>query len=398
MAMHFADERGVALPMAVMSLALLVPLMLAFASLSVSEPIIAANQLRATQARTLADSGLQYALWALSRPTSPGGLPFPLSAPPLDGRTFITVGVTGGFTVQVAAHEGGDPQARTITAVGWAPAPGPFGMRAHRQIVADAVAVPHPGARAPCALCVRGALDVRGNVAIDGTNRDPACGNDTKFGAFTTDATTVGGPAVLSGGAGGSAEQQPADAFDAVKLSPAALDALRAIALRSGTYYGPGFPNGGLASDGGTTWQGRIVFDAANPLPDGVVFIDTTDGGSLDTGGAITSLAGARLDAVAATDGIFRGWIIVNGSLEITAGLHLRGLVYAVDTLSYRATGEGSIEGLAVALNVGDTPTRIEAAAGGGMRITFDCRHAGGEGLVPHGFALIPGTYREERD
>ena len=69
------DERGVALPMALMSLALLTTLMLALASLSRTEPVIAANHLRGSQARTLAESGIEYALWALSNPDHPGGVP-----------------------------------------------------------------------------------------------------------------------------------------------------------------------------------------------------------------------------------------------------------------------------------------------------------------------------------
>jgi hypothetical protein len=32
------------------------------------------------------------------------------------------------------------------------------------------------------------------------------------------------------------------------------------------------------------------------------------------------------------------------------------------------------------------------------MSITFDCGLAAGAGLVPQGFVLIPGTYREEPD
>jgi hypothetical protein len=30
--------------------------------------------------------------------------------------------------------------------------------------------------------------------------------------------------------------------------------------------------------------------------------------------------------------------------------------------------------------------------------VTFDCGAVGAAGLVPHGFALVPGSYREERD
>lgn len=401
------DEQGVALPMALMSLALLSTLLLAFASLSLTEPLIAANHLRGTQARTLAESGVEYALWALSNPDHPAGLPSPLPdvvASPFDGRTFVALGLTGGFTVTVARHTGGDPNRRTVSAVGWSPTNSMIDTRpkAHRKVVLDVVTVPDLAARAPCALCVRGALTAAGSVTIDGTNRDPACGDDTKYGAFSGATTTVTGPVALSGGAGASAEHQPAAAFEALTLSPAALEALKTLAWRNGTYYGPGFPQGGTVSDGGATWSGHVVFDASNPVPDGVVFVDTTDGGIVgsDPAGGAT-LAAARLEAGAfpARDGVFRGWIVVNGSLEIAAGLHMRGLVYAVDALTYQATGVGRIEGLAISLNVREaSASTLEAAGEGGLAVQFDCGHATAAGLVPRGFRPIPGTYREDSD
>lgn len=393
--------------MALMSLALLSTLLLALASLSRTEPLIATNHLRSSQARTLAESGVEYAIWALSNPDHPAGLPAPLpdSAPaPFDGRTFVPLGLTGGFVVTVTDHAGGDPQRRTVNAVGWTPTNSltDTRARAHRSVSVDVVAVPVLGARAPCALCVRGALTLTGNVTIDGTNRNPACGEDTKYGAFTGDTTTVTGPVALSGGAGAGAQHQAAAAFDAVTLSPAALDALKTIAWRNGTYYGPGFPRGGSISDGAATWSGRIVFDASNPLPDGVVFIDTTDGGNVgsEPDDPVT-LASARLDsgAFGAGDGVFRGWIVVNGSLDIAAGLHVQGLVYALDALTYQATGAGRIEGLAVSLNVRHaSASTLEVGGGGELAVQFDCGHATAAGLVPPGFRPIAGTYRENSD
>jgi hypothetical protein len=399
MASPLLEQRGVALPLALVGLALLAPLMLAFAALCVSEPIIAGNQVRTSQARTLAESGLEYALWALSNPTEPGGLS-PAAAPapaPFDGRTNVRPGATGGFTVSVASHAGGDPQVRTITAVGRVPGPG---GEAHRRVVADVVRVPPLGARARCALCVRGSLHVAGDVAIDGTNRDPACGGDDKFGTLTGGTTTLGGAATVRGGAGATAPPAPAAELDALTLSPAALDTLRAIALRRGTYYGPGFARGGLVSDGGASWDGRIVFDAAHPLPDGVVFIDTTDGRALEPGTTPGTLATARLDAgaTASPDGRFTGWIVVNGSLEIAGGLGIRGLVYAAATLTYRGPGAGTLEGLAIAQGAHPASAHVEPAPGGRLGITFDCGHASGRGLVPRGFVVVPGTYREEHD
>jgi hypothetical protein len=239
-------------------------------------------------------------------------------------------------------------------------------------------------------------------VAIDGTNHDPACGGDTKYATLTGDVTTLVGPVGRSGGAGAGAQQQAAPAFDAVTLSPAALDALKTMAWRNGTYYGPGFPRGGTVSDGGSTWSGRIVFDTANPLPDGVVFVDTTDGRNVSSDPAgLATLASARFEAgaLAAPDGVFRGWIVVNGALDIAAGLRMRGLVYAVDALTYQTSDAGRIEGLAVSLNVREgSGSRLEAAAGGELAVHFDCGHAAAGGLVPHGFRPIPGMYREGRD
>jgi len=208
------------------------------------------------------------------------------------------------------------------------------------------------------------------------------------------------GAATLSGGGGASGQQQPADVFEPVTLSAAALEALRTLAWRHGTYYGPGFPRGGTVSDGGTTWPGRVTFDAANPMPDGVIFVDTTDGRDVVAGGS-ASLAEARFDAGAfgARAEGFRGWIIVNGSIEIAAGLNVRGLVYAVDALTYQASDPSRIEGLAISLNVrGAASSRIEAAGAADVAIRFDCGHAAAPGLVPHGFLPIPGTYREDDD
>ena len=72
------NERGVALPLAMLTLALLATLTIAFVALSKSEPVISGNHQRVTEARALAESGLERALWALSSSI----IPSPLVAPP----------------------------------------------------------------------------------------------------------------------------------------------------------------------------------------------------------------------------------------------------------------------------------------------------------------------------
>lgn len=393
--------------MALITLALLSTLMIAFASLARIEPVVAANHLRASQARTLAESGIALGLWALAHPLAPGGIPESLpgeaAATPFDGRTFVAL-AAGGFTVRVTNDAGGDRHRRTITAVGWVPtnSEADHRPRAHRQIILDVARVPRLAQLAPCALCVQGALDLAGSVTIDGHDTDRGCGEDARFGAFTRDTTTLTGPVRLAGGAGPGASNQPATAFDAITLTPAALDALKTLAWRNGTYFGPGYPHGGRVSDGSRTWSGRIVFDAAGPVADGVVFVDTMDGApvALRDASAAATLASAQLDAtaLAARGGVFRGWLVVNGSLELTGGASVQGTLYAVDRLAVTATRESRIEGLAIALNTSETvASRIEAT-GGTLTLAFDCTHASAADRIPTGFAPIPGTHREDSD
>src|SRR4051812_10638147 len=147
------NERGVALPMALITLVLLTTLMLAFAVLSQTEPVIAANQLRVSQARAQAESGFEYAVWALSAgnvAAPPAGAianPMPSSpAPaPFNGGTFKLVGNTGGFLVTVINDPAGDPDTRQITSIGWTPTNDPVNTstKAHRMIQAKVVGIPN---------------------------------------------------------------------------------------------------------------------------------------------------------------------------------------------------------------------------------------------------------------
>src|SRR5262249_54263648 len=120
------SERGAALPLAVLALALLSSLILGLSVMSATEPTIAANQLRSAQARALAGAGIEQALWALANPDAPGGLadPLPVTVPaPYDGSRLISLaagGVTfGGFRVVVTA--GAARNERNVLSVGWTP-------------------------------------------------------------------------------------------------------------------------------------------------------------------------------------------------------------------------------------------------------------------------------------
>jgi Tfp pilus assembly protein PilX len=75
------DQQGIALPMALLTLLILSTLAIAFAVLATSEPLIATNQKMVAQARAVAESGLERAIWALNNPANANGLAAPLPTP-----------------------------------------------------------------------------------------------------------------------------------------------------------------------------------------------------------------------------------------------------------------------------------------------------------------------------
>jgi len=357
----FTDQRGVALPMALLTLLLLTTLMIAFAALAQTEPIIAANQLRTAQARSLAESGMEQAIWALTNGNNGSGAantipnPMVLTPPgaanspalaPWDGNTFISAGSAGGFLVTVRNDQSGanDPNVREITAIGWTPTNNPAvtTTKAHRQVFVRAQVLPPIWKNAPCALCVNGDLSVGGHSQVNGTNTDPTCGGNNKYGAYTATATTMSGSASITGGAGGVDQNVGSAAFANFTYSNSALDQLKKMAKMNGTYFGPGYPNGGFNNDGSTSWSGSLSFNSGYTIGNGVVFVDTTDGVDLAPGGTNTNTlanvsvhgnpftgtppTGSTLPNVPTSPGAFSGVFIVNGSLAISGNMTLNGV------------------------------------------------------------------------
>src|SRR5947208_11014843 len=90
-------QRGVALPMALMCLLILSALIIAFSMMAASEPLLANNQLQVAQARAVAESGVEKAVWALNNPGNANGIPTPLvTVPaPYDGSAAVAVMMNG---------------------------------------------------------------------------------------------------------------------------------------------------------------------------------------------------------------------------------------------------------------------------------------------------------------
>ncbi|MBI4637080.1 MAG: hypothetical protein HY727_12090 [Candidatus Rokubacteria bacterium] len=403
------DQRGVALPMAMIALLLLTSLLVAFAALSATEPLIANNHLRSAQARALAEAGLERAIWALSigknAPGTSGSIALPApgvtAAAPYDGSTLITVvsaaGTTiGGYTLRIV---GVDKESASVTSTGFTPNNDPNDTRtkAMKQITATVYTFPDLAINAPCALCVNGDLMVSGNSDID-SRSDGSCGS--KNGTYTSGVTTVdSSSAAVHGLDGNNVKNEigvpggatsdivvgaPTSDFNNFKFSDRDLNQLKEVAKKNGTYY-----------------QGSVTFNAGNYIPNGIVFIDTLSGNNIPTDPTqqnTSDFASVTIHGNHSAD-MTAGWtgmIVSNGTINISGNVKLNGLIYAVNDLSYTGTGTGYVEGLVISQNIRDTvASSIDANSGGNASIAFNCAKAKGGGATPSGYMLLAGTYKE---
>jgi hypothetical protein len=380
--------------MAMLALVLLSALIIAFSMLASSEPVIANNQLQVAQARAVAESGVERAIWALNNPADANGIPNPLVTPaaPYDGTTTTAVmqnGVqVGVFTVSVT--NGAVANERVIVATGWVPSDTATN-RVKQKIQVSVLQFLFSGFPPPAALTVEGEISIGGNTLID-SRADTTCGN--KAGTYSQGFTTVGGSGDVYGADGNNThnqatdvvQNQPDSSFAQYTLSNTDLNQLKKLAQANGTYY-----------------QGSVTFDASNQLNNGVVFVDTVSGSNIDVGGANTTASSdfasvtIHGNAPSSADGIFHGILIVNGSLSISGNFQMYGLVYATNDFSYTGTGTGQIVGAVLSRNIRDTSsTTVDTNTGGNATIIYNCNYAKtGGGQANPGFLPEKGTYRE---
>ncbi len=418
------DQRGIALPMALLALLILSTLVIAFSLLATSEPLIATNQKMVAQARAITESGLERAIWALNNPADPNGLPTSLATvpAPYDGSAPIPISLNGTQIGVVFVTVKGpiqdptlNPNERTVSAVGWVPTNTGSGPIAHQKIQATVSQFLFKGSPPPASLTVAGEINVGGNSNID-SRGDTSCG--AKDGTWSQGSTAYGGSGAVYGADGNNTNNQtvsgltsssppidirqsvPATAFDPYTLKNADLNSLKALAQANGTYY----------SGSSVT---SLTFNSGHQLPNGIIFIDTVSGQNIDatapvgtncllggTGCTATSdFANVAIHggAEANASGIFSGMIIVAGSLAISGNFHMHGLVYVVNDLTYTGTGNGEIDGAVFSRNIRDTSsTSIDTNTGGNAAINYNCgyvKNPGGQ--MPQGFTVEPGTYKE---
>ena len=388
-------QRGVALPMALICLLILSALIVAFSMMAASEPVLANNQLQVAQARAVAESGVERAIWALNNPANLlNGIPNPLvtAAPPYNGTIAIPVMINGAqvgvFTVAVT--NGANSYERNIVATGWTPTNIGTGPKVKQKIQVTVYQTRF--LNPPSALTVRGEIGVGGNALID-SRSDTSCGN--KAGTFSKGITDVGGSADIYGADGNNVhnqdgsdmiQNQPDATFNQYTYSNDELNALKTLARKNGTYY-----------------QGTVAFNSSNRMPNGIIYVDTVSGNNIDANGANTTstsdFASVDIDGNAPLDGsnILSGMLIVAGSLTIHGNFKMNGMVYILNDFTYLGTGNGQIVGAVMSQNIRDTSaTSIDTDTSGNSTIIWNCGYAKtGGGQLPQTFTIESGTYKE---
>lgn len=375
------DQRGVALPIAMLVLVVLMALTFAFSTLATTEGVVGRNHSMAQQGRAFAESGVERAIWALnnSQVTFTGS-----TADQADyrGENFLRVSANGGFRLTIT--EATSIQ-RNVTAVGWAP-DDTGQLRAVKKIQATATKLVWGTVAPPGALSVKGNLDVGGNATIDARSNHCA-GSTPQGGSVSTGVTTLNTgqgdnaniygygddtPNQLGDYPQGPTNTVPTMAWDDLQL-------LKSLAMAAGTYY-----------------QGPTEFNNSNRLPSqgGIVFVDTTTGNDLTTGPPATPTS--EMGNVTVTGNqTWSGWIIAIGDVTVTGTVNLTGSIYTRNDFVFN--GNGQIRGAVTAENTLLTvQSSIDSSAGGSSTILYDCSAAQtGGGTVTSKWLVKLGTFRE---
>ena len=248
---------------------------------------------------------------------------------------------------------------------------------------------------------MRGELRAGGTLRVD-SRTDQSCG--PKVGTLARGETSLEGasrtsaaPAATGPRATGSPTRRedsslppPADivknasgaVFDGFSLSDADLSALRAFAKARGTYL-----------------QGAVRFGAGNRMPDGLIFVDTISGemSAADTSPhPISPPWPSTPGAPADPSGVWRGWLIVNGSLAVDGDVRLRGFVYAQSTLALGRREPPTLGRAGEPKHPGLPGAGIDTGPAADLSIVYNCRDAlTGGGKIPGRWSVKGGSYRE---
>ena len=390
-----SDERGMALPMTMIVLTLITTLALAFLALAATEPVIANNHMMSAQARAMAESGIERALWALSSGTVPEPMVNAVADAPYNGdaANFIAVNNTGGFTVRI--ENGPGTNERTIIAVGYVPTtttagyvPNATNYVARKEI--RLTATKFKKLDPPCAICaggeqppgaytdirIGGAAEVRASAETGAS----FCGDAPlpQAAAISQGSVSMNGSPDLTAPPGGQAAiQDGGSALTGMIFSDAEMAMLRDMAKATGTYL-----------------QGSQSF--SSPPPNGIVFIDTPSGNPFNQNSPSSDII--NVDIHGNWSQTWSGWLIVAGSVQISGNVSMTGLLYAQNDVILRGTGNSGFTGAVISTNRMDTlSSRVADGEDiGNAPITYSCPAVrDGGGTITQKWFTKPGTFRE---
>ncbi len=404
-----SNERGIAMPMALIVMMILVSLMAAFAVLATSEPEIAGNQAASAQARALAESGVERVLWALTTgettPTAAGvivldanyNLPNPLPAP-YDGATEVALGV-GSFKVTVA--NGAQINEKLVTAVGFVPnAAHPMAVKKVQTVVTRLKWI-----NPRCGLCAGGEeppgmltnVKVGGSATVNATaTAQGSGGSAVGAGAYCAGVT----PAAAVGSTGTVSMSGSPNLYAPGPLPPPAPTTLTGVAA---TLSASSVPGSMILTDSdmatlksmakmkGLYVRGTPTWDF--PPTNGLIFVDTADGSVLTKDTATSLIPTVSIHG----NGTWSGWLIVAGNVDISGNDAMTGLIYAQNDVTLHGSGTGGFTGAVISTNrVNTTSTNIDAQDVGNAPIVYNCPAVrDGGGLLSQNWFIKPGTYRE---
>ena len=375
--MKTMNQRGIAMPAALIGLVVLTSLMVAFTLLAQSEPDIANNHMMSARARAFAEAGIERALWAMNN-VAVSALSDPLAAsnPPYDGNTYFWVEQVGGVNVgeykvtiaqccidPVTGLLVVDPSKATITSVGYAPDHNNPRAIKKVSITSTRFKFGGPSGTPPCAMCVGGEVppgmtaqtQIGGGAMVNGSDvsGSPAatyCAGQVPTAAFMTTGTvaTNGNPSIIAP-PGGQAAITGVDKeyFKPFTLTDADIAALKVYAQKNGHYY-----------------QGSQTF--TSPPPNGLLFFDTPSDNS--------SLNSTVIDMHGNWSQGWSGWMIIRGSADMQGDISLSGLVYILNDVNIHGNGNLNVRGAIIAQDRLDSQSStIDSDDIGNGKLSYDC-------------------------
>jgi hypothetical protein len=383
------DERGMALPMTMIVLTLITTLALAFLALAVSEPVIANNHMASAQARAMAESGIERALWALSSGAVPDPLGQPTAAAPYDGAgtSFIAMSANGGFTVRI--QDGPAANERIITAVGYVPNINNPIAKKEIRLTATRFKKLDP----PCAICAGGeqppgaTTDIRiggsAHVRASAATGAQFCADAPMPQAAAMSQGTIstnGSPELAAPPGGqGMVTSVPAGTFNSFIFTNDDMAMLRDMAKATGTYL-----------------KGQQSYAFSSPPPNGIVFIDTPSGNPFTNDSPSSDIV--NVDIHGNWSQGWSGWLIVAGSVQLSGNVLMTGLLYAQNDVTLHGTGNSGFTGAVISTNRMDTTSsRVSDVEDiGNAPITYNCPAVrDGGGTISQRWFTKPGTFRE---